>query len=105
MTLSVSNATLNEAVQLLCIVTHHIPCPLLQVIIGVAAAACLLVLAVIGILILYKRKSSESSRVLKNMQEQMDVLELRVAAECKEGTVAVDGIFSGAPIAEQALTS
>ncbi|XP_037086635.1 plexin-A4-like [Pollicipes pollicipes] len=54
------------------------------VIIGVAVAACLLVLAVIGILIAYKRKSSESSRVLKNMQEQMDVLELRVAAECKE---------------------
>ena len=50
-----------------------------------AAAACLLVLAVIAILIAYKRKSSESSRVLKNMQEQMDVLELRVAAECKEG--------------------
>ena len=39
---------------------------------------------VIGILILYRRKSTESSRVLKNMQEQMDVLELRVAAECKE---------------------
>ena len=59
-------------------------CPV-QIIIGVAAAACLLVLAVIAILIAYKRKSSESSRVLKNMQEQMDVLELRVAAECKEG--------------------
>ncbi|XP_043223857.1 plexin-A2-like isoform X2 [Amphibalanus amphitrite] len=54
------------------------------VIIGVAVAAFLLVLAVIAILIAYKRKSSESSRVLKNMQEQMDVLELRVAAECKE---------------------
>ena len=39
---------------------------------------------VIGILILYRRKSTESTRVLKNMQEQMDVLELRVAAECKE---------------------
>ncbi|KAJ8955408.1 hypothetical protein NQ318_003506 [Aromia moschata] len=29
-------------------------------------------------------KSTESNRVLKNMQEQMDILELRVAAECKE---------------------
>ncbi|XP_044766008.1 plexin-A4 [Coccinella septempunctata] len=35
-------------------------------------------------LIAYRRKSTESNRVLKNMQEQMDILELRVAAECKE---------------------
>lgn len=35
-------------------------------------------------LIAYKRKSTESNRVLRNMQEQMDILELRVAAECKE---------------------
>ena len=45
----------------------------------------MLLVIVVVILILYRRKSSESSRVLKNMQEQMDVLELRVAAECKEG--------------------
>lgn len=45
---------------------------------------CLLVLVVIVILILYRRKSTESSRVLKSMQEQMDVLELRVASEAKE---------------------
>ncbi|XP_050540179.1 plexin-A4 [Daktulosphaira vitifoliae] len=38
----------------------------------------------IAFLIAYRRKSTESSRVLKNMQEQMDILELRVAAECKE---------------------
>ncbi|CAH1393499.1 unnamed protein product [Nezara viridula] len=36
------------------------------------------------IVIAYRRKSTESNRVLKNMQEQMDILELRVAAECKE---------------------
>lgn len=54
------------------------------VMIGVAVGAGILLLIVIGILILYRRKSTESSRVLKNMQEQMDVLELRVAAECKE---------------------
>lgn len=54
------------------------------VMIGVAIGGCVLLLIVIGILILYRRKSTESSRVLKNMQEQMDVLELRVAAECKE---------------------
>lgn len=39
-------------------------------------------------LIAYRRKSTESSRVLKNMQEQMDILELRVAAECKEGKLS-----------------
>ena len=54
------------------------------VMIGVAVGAAVLVLIVIAILILYRRKSTESVRVLKNMQEQMDVLELRVAAECKE---------------------
>ncbi|XP_055945383.1 plexin A3-like isoform X2 [Argiope bruennichi] len=54
------------------------------VIIGVITGACILVVIVIIILIAYRRKSTESSRVLKNMQEQMDVLELRVASECKE---------------------
>lgn len=41
-------------------------------------------LVFVGFLVAYRRKSTESSRVLKNMQEQMDILELRVAAECKE---------------------
>lgn len=50
----------------------------------IAGGCCLLVIFII-ILIAYRRKSTESNRVLKNMQEQMDVLELRVAAECKEG--------------------
>ncbi|CAB4053906.1 PLXNA [Lepeophtheirus salmonis] len=59
----------------------HLPKPVLA---GVILGACILLLIVIAILILYRRKSSESTRVLKNMQEQMDVLELRVAAECKE---------------------
>ncbi|GIX99609.1 hypothetical protein CEXT_662822 [Caerostris extrusa] len=54
------------------------------VIIGVIVGGCILVIIVIIILIAYRQKSTESSRVLKNMQEQMDVLELRVASECKE---------------------
>lgn len=53
--------------------------------IGVIAGIVLLVLIFIAFLIAYRRKSTESNRVLKNMQEQMDILELRVAAECKEG--------------------
>lgn len=53
-------------------------------IIGVSVGVGVLVVIVFVILIAYRRKSTESSRVLKTMQEQMDVLELRVASECKE---------------------
>lgn len=52
--------------------------------VGVIAAIVALVIVFIVFLIAYRRKSTESNRVLKNMQEQMDILELRVAAECKE---------------------
>ncbi|KAK7867968.1 hypothetical protein R5R35_004968 [Gryllus longicercus] len=52
--------------------------------IGVIAGIVLLVVVFVAFLIAYRRKSTESNRVLKNMQEQMDILELRVAAECKE---------------------
>lgn len=52
---------------------------------GVIAAIVFLLVIFIAFLIAYRRKSTESNRVLKNMQEQMDILELRVAAECKEG--------------------
>lgn len=54
---------------------------------GVVFGVVLLVLVFIAFLIAYRRKSTESNRVLKNMQEQMDILELRVAAECKEGKI------------------
>lgn len=58
-----------------------IPKPLLYLILF---SSMILIVIVIIILIAYKRKSNESSRVLKTIQEQMDVLELRVAKECKE---------------------
>lgn len=51
---------------------------------AVVVVVVLVLLIFLGFLIAYRRKSTESSRVLKNMQEQMDILELRVAAECKE---------------------
>ncbi|XP_015793671.1 plexin-A2 [Tetranychus urticae] len=54
------------------------------VVIAVIIGTCILIVIVIVILIAYKRKSTESNRVLRSMQEQMDVLELRVASECKE---------------------
>jgi plexin A len=53
--------------------------------IGIVAGIVVLFLIFVAFLIAYRRKSTESNRVLKNMQEQMDILELRVAAECKEG--------------------
>jgi plexin A len=50
----------------------------------ITVAISIAIIFIIGLLIAYKKKTSESNRVLKNMQEQMDILELRVAAECKE---------------------
>ena len=55
-----------------------------HVFIVIVIGICILFVVVVVILILYRRKSTESSRVLKTMQEQMDVLELRVASEAKE---------------------
>ncbi|XP_055388312.1 plexin-A4 [Condylostylus longicornis] len=52
--------------------------------VGVITGVFILLMVFIGLLVAYKKKTSESNRVLKNMQEQMDILELRVAAECKE---------------------
>lgn len=56
-----------------------------QLIIGLSVGAVVLILILVVCLIVYRQKSNQNSRVLKSMQEQMDVLELRVAAECKEG--------------------
>lgn len=58
-----------------------------------SSASLIIIIAVVGVVVLicfivlivqYRRKTTESNRVLKNMQDQMDILELRVAAECKE---------------------
>lgn len=46
--------------------------------------ATFLMLIVVLILIAYKRKANESNRVVKTMQEQMDVLEMKVASEAKQ---------------------
>lgn len=53
-------------------------------VIMIGVAIVIVVIFIIVLLIAYKKKTTESNRVLKNMQEQMDILELRVAAECKE---------------------
>jgi len=55
----------------------------------VIAALCgifvVVMLVVICVFVAYKRKTRESNQVMKRMQSQMDVLEIRVAKECKEG--------------------
>ncbi|KAL7726799.1 hypothetical protein ACLKA6_001510 [Drosophila palustris] len=55
-----------------------------NVVFGVIAGCVVFLLIFVALLVAYRKKTSESNRVLRNMQEQMDILELRVAAECKE---------------------
>jgi len=55
-----------------------------SIIFSLVVGACFLILTVIMILIAYRRKASESNRVVKTMQEQMDVLEMKVASEAKQ---------------------
>jgi hypothetical protein len=55
-------------------------------IIGIAAAAAgFLITVIVIICVAYTMKSRESVRVMRRMRNQMDVLEARVAKECKEG--------------------
>ncbi|XP_067832342.1 plexin A3-like, partial [Heptranchias perlo] len=56
----------------------------LPAIVGIAAGGALLLLAIIIVLIAYKRKTRDADRTLKRLQLQMDNLESRVALECKE---------------------
>jgi len=59
----------------------------------IIAALCgigiFVLLVIVCVLVAYKRKSHESNQVMKRMQSQMDVLEIRVAKECKEGMMIV----------------
>nr|XP_033778727.1 plexin-A3 isoform X2 [Geotrypetes seraphini] len=56
----------------------------LPAIMGISAGGGLLLLAIIAVLIAYKRKTRDADRTLKRLQMQMDNLESRVALECKE---------------------
>lgn len=64
----------------------------LPAIIGIGAGGGVLLIAIIAVLIAYKRKTRDADRTLKRLQLQMDNLESRVALECKEGTIF--GYFS-----------
>lgn len=57
----------------------------LTAILALCGIGLVVILVIISVLIAYNRKSRESSQVMKRMQSQMDVLEVRVAKECKEG--------------------
>lgn len=52
-----------------------------------AAGAGFLLTVICVVCVAYHRKSKESTRVLRRMQSQMDILEARVAKECKEGGI------------------
>uniref|UniRef100_A0A8D9FIT0 Plexin-A1 n=1 Tax=Cacopsylla melanoneura TaxID=428564 RepID=A0A8D9FIT0_9HEMI len=56
----------------------------LQSLYGSIAVIIALSLTSVAILIIYRCKSTKKTQVVKNLQRQMDFLEARVAAECKE---------------------
>ncbi|XP_058873462.1 plexin A3 isoform X2 [Acipenser ruthenus] len=56
----------------------------LPAIIGIGAGGGVLLIAIIAVLIAYKRKTRDADLTLKRLQLQMDNLESRVALECKE---------------------
>lgn len=51
---------------------------------GGSVGLIMLLLVFISLVIAYRKKTSESNRVLKNMQEQMDILEVQMVAECED---------------------
>jgi len=55
------------------------------VIMALCGIGVFVILVIICVFVAYKRKSHQSNQVRKRMQSQMDVLEIRVAKECKEG--------------------
>ncbi len=57
----------------------------LPFIVGIAIGAAVLVIFIVVIIVAYRKKSLESDKAVKRMQNQMDVLEAKVAKECKEG--------------------
>ncbi len=54
-------------------------------VIGATAGAILAIMIILLITLIYYRKATENERLVKQMEQQRDALELRVAQECKEG--------------------
>jgi hypothetical protein len=66
----------------------------LVLIIGIAVSAGILIVIILIVVIAYRRKSQESDRELKRMQNQMDILESKVAKECKEGMRLIHSLLN-----------
>ncbi|XP_014678000.1 PREDICTED: plexin-A3-like, partial [Priapulus caudatus] len=52
---------------------------------AISGVGLALIVAIVVVVVKYCRKKRESKKVVRGMQQQMDQLELKVAAECKEG--------------------
>ena len=59
----------------------------LHMVIGLAVGGAVLLMIVIIVVIAYRVKSKQSNTMKKQLHDQMDQLELKVAQECKEGNV------------------
>lgn len=57
----------------------------LPVIIGISVVALGLIFIIVVVCVMYRRKSRQSDQAAKEMQNRMDIMEARVAKECKEG--------------------
>ena len=57
----------------------------LPVKIGICLAILIIFVVLVAGIILYRRQAREKDRVQKDMQNKMDMLEAKVAKECKEG--------------------
>lgn len=55
-----------------------------EVLVAVAAAVMIFIIAFILLLLAYRRKTTRHSRQMKHLKMQMDTIEMKVAAECKE---------------------
>ncbi len=52
--------------------------------VAIAAAVLIFIIAFILLLLAYRRKTTRHSRQMKHLKMQMDTIEMKVAAECKE---------------------
>jgi len=68
--------------------TFGLSMSLLTYIAGAVGGAILVVVFIV--IVVFMRKSRQSARAVKRMRTQMDVLEARVAKECKEGQIEIE---------------
>lgn len=66
---------------------RYCPSPLLLEIWFAGTSIIIIIVICLVLCVAYCRKSSENNRILKENQEQMDNLELKVASECKQAFV------------------